>query len=163
MNFRKENEEITRAVLRLFDMATTYRPGDMLHWSAIESCIGVTRNENRFWQIVKKFRARTLKERCIAMRPEYNVGLVFLTPKEQVYRCAEDRHRKMFRQSTRAMKELTHVNEHTLSDHDRRMRFSQIDHLRKERKAIRASVKEVSKSEALPRRKVPGFTQEAAA
>jgi hypothetical protein len=151
-------EENAKAVDALYSASADLVRGDVLQWAVVESTTGLTRESHRLWHVVRRFRKRLRKERGIACRPITNVGLRLLTESEQVRRCSEDRHRKMFRQSTIAMREIEAVVGENLSLVDRRLRLFSMDRLREERKQIRSAVKQIAtvrKSETMPLRKSP--------
>ena len=152
----ESKEEIKSTVDRLFDAVRALGRGDVLTWEAIEKETGLLKDSGSCKYIVQKLRKRVLRERRIAMRPVVGVGLKLLTHQDQVRVCAEDRHRRMFRQSSAATRELSALDPSTLGLVDRRLRMTQLEQLKTERQVMRRAIKEVltvRKSQVNPVRK----------
>lgn len=145
-------DEIRDKTNKLHAMAAKFKRGQVVPWESIESIAGDRFEEGRY--IVKKWSEEMLRDHNIAVRPVKGVGLELLTESEQVRWCPVMRRRKMFRQSSRAMKELKHVNEAGLSDHDRKMRVMQLAQLKGERRVLRQNSNVLKKRETNPRRAV---------
>lgn len=148
-------EKITKAVDALMELAASVQRGEVLLWTDIEQATGIARYTECWSTVVVKFRKRLLRERCIAVLPVTGSGLEFLTQQDQVRRIAEYRQRRMFRQSTRAVREIGAADPAQLCLHNRRLRLAQLERLKHERKHIRASVKEIRKTPVNPIRKMP--------
>lgn len=139
----ESKEEIKSTVDKLFDAVAHLGRGDVLQWSDIERETRLPKDSGALQYVVRKLRKRVLKERGIAMRPIVNVGLKLLSHQEQVRVCAEDRHRRMFRQSSAATRELAAIDGSDLGLVDRRLRMAQLERLKYERQAMRRAIKEV--------------------
>lgn len=155
-----EKPEILAAVETLSRLAEPMERGQVLTWDAMQKATGWDRSLPHFKTAFGRFRKDLLRQRSIALRPINGVGFKLLTHQEQVRRCAEDRHRKMFRQSQKAIREVEAVDGAILSDHDRRLQVLQLGRLVDERRTIRRSIKECvvspgASTETLPRRQVP--------
>lgn len=145
-------DEIRETTNKLLALREKYKRGQVIPWNVIEAIAGSRFDGGKY--VIKKWREEMLRDYDQALRMVPGIGVELLTASEQVRWCPRYRRRKMFRQSTRAMKELKHVDDSKLSDHDRKMRQLQISQLKGERRVLRENSNILRKSETNPRRKV---------
>lgn len=155
----ESKEAISLAVKALNEQTADLKRGDVLKWEEIEEIAGIKRYTEYWSSMLKRFRRDVLKTRRIATWAEKTVGLRFLTQQEQVRLIAEKRQRKMFRQSSMAMREISAADPSQLSVADKRLRIAQLDNLKVSRRSFRRGLREaklVRKTEVNPKRAVVG-------
>lgn len=142
---------ITKSVELL--MNTHIQRGSVFHWGEIEKTIKLTKYTGSWGTIISKYRKRLLQERCQVTWAEVGVGIRFLTHSESLTTPSDKRQMKMFRQAGKAIQEIASVGQSNISLAERRLQASQIERLVAERKALRASRKEILQTtQTLPRR-----------
>jgi hypothetical protein len=144
-------DEIREKVKLLHELAGNYRRGQVIPWQLIDAICGDHNKEGRY--VFDKWAKEMLVPKEIAIRIARGVGVELLTEDEQVRDCPARRRARAFRQTSKAMKELKHVNIHGLSDHGMRIRSLQIASFRGERKALRQGANLLRRTETNPRPK----------
>lgn len=139
----EETEEYRRAIEALRQLFDKHDRGDIVEWSAIEEATGYRRDGPKLRAMVTKFRKVYLREDRIALRPVPGVGYRILTLEQQVLECGEDRRRKMYRQSTRAVREISAPNNAKLGTHLQHVKALSLQHLLEERKTINRGIRSI--------------------
>lgn len=123
---------------KLFGEASKFNKGDILPHELIESCIGCKRHEGSYGSIFTRFRKRMRRERGVTLHPINGVGFKLLTDEEVVRIMPKLRRKKMYRQSSKCMAELSVVDQTHLTMHQRTALANSIELLEKERTQLRS-------------------------
>lgn len=149
----ESKQEISDAVAKCIEHLNGLARGDVVSLDEVETITGIKRYSSSWSTIIKKVYRLVLRDRGIAWWPLDVGSRKLLTNQEQVKVIGESRHRRMYRQAKRGLREIGAADVSALSVHDRHLRQSQLERLKHEAKQARASVKEViRKTETIPRR-----------
>jgi hypothetical protein len=139
---------------KLMAFVATRTRGDILTNADIAAVSGLTVDGESWRYAIRHLQKRVLKEHGIALWSIEAGSYKLLTNREQVHHCSLKRQQRMFRQSTRAKREVESVDPLQLSDHDRQLRIAALNHLRSQRREINRGVRMVKRSEVNPIRKI---------
>lgn len=151
-------EAINAAVTTLTEQTADLKRGDILKWEEIEETTGIKRYTEHWSSMVKRWRRDLLRTRGIACWPEVTVGLRLLTNEEQVTVIGRKRTRKMFRQSSMAMREISAADSSQLSLQLKRLKIATLDNAKIVRRQLRRTARElkggIRKTDVNPKRTV---------
>lgn len=134
--------EVAKQVEAILEAAAGLRRGDTLEHRAIQRASGVLRNTARWNHLIRRVRVAFLKRRRIALQPVAGVGYRLCLPTEQVNGRGTYRQRKALRQLRWGIAEVGAVPAEDLSEHDRRVQFLRLVHMKGHRDALRSQIKE---------------------
>ena len=130
----------------VFSQAEKYTRGSVMPWSTIEAAMARGRDNEGGRQIIKRLRARILREREIVTIAIAGVGLQFLHDTEAADIVPVMRQRRAYRQLNRGLRELGAVRHTALSDAQRLAVVRQRQCMSEERRTIGRAYREMTQN-----------------
>jgi len=153
---REKNPLVEQIVDRLWAAFSAKLRGETIHWEELEEAGGFSRHQSfiegvqpmgRY--IVLRFIARLLRERDIATKVSWNLGIRLLTNQETAVELPYDRQKRAYRQVNKCLREMATVNAAELTFHERLLHTRQVQNLRNERLLLGRSKREAKQPAAL--------------
>lgn len=123
-------------------MLRSLHKGDTVSWERLELTMGMHREDKGGWTIIKRVRAKLLKDRKINTIASPRLGLRLLTDRQAARELPAMRQKRARRQISKALRETQEIDQRNLTRHESVALAFQRKHLKAERLAISRGEKE---------------------